>query len=163
MKWKCLLGHLPAFDNDSGYFICVRCKKLLVQNTMGNTERPPLDKYNYEKRCRFCDIPFVESDNCPKCDTILYHWVRLNKKNPTCRWSRRMKENMKLLLWTWLGTLSLFLWSLLGLLLKIDHIYLQKEIFELGFVCGTFLLVFVIISTVICFPQNPELIDGVKE
>lgn len=74
-----------------------------------------------------------------------------------------MKENMKLLLWAWLGTLILFFGSLTGLILKIDHIYLQKEIFEFGAGCGTFLLAFVIISTVICYPRNPTKVEGVEE
>ena len=75
-----------------------------------------------------------------------------------------MKEETKLLLWSWIGTLILFFGSLTGLILKIDHIYLQKEIFELGSVCGMFMLAIIIFVT-ITFPpikqkkkENPVII-----
>jgi len=74
-----------------------------------------------------------------------------------------MKETTKLLIWSWIGTLILFFGCLIGLILKIDHIYLQKEIFELGFVCGTFMLALIIIVTVAFYPIKHDVIDGVKE
>ena len=73
-----------------------------------------------------------------------------------------MKENTKLLIWSWIGTLILFFGSLIGLILKIDYIYLQKEIFELGAVCGTFTLAIIIIVTVTFYPIK-HAIDEVKE
>ncbi len=83
MNLKCLLfGHFPAFDYENDYFKCVRCGKLLIEQTGGNTRNPPPDGREYEKRCRFCDV-LMDDEHCPKCNTILYEWKIKNdtKKN----------------------------------------------------------------------------------
>ena len=63
-----------------------------------------------------------------------------------------MKEETKLLIWVWIGTLLLFFGSLVGLLLKIDHVYLQREIVEFAFICGLMAMVLLIFITVTVYP-----------